>query len=152
MTEIVFSLSLIFLLGFICTTVSIRLCNNLCYAKETILLDDASRYMFSILEKNLAYDARSIKITSKGVIKYNTIYGNKNIIIYLDNRKLYQKTITGTGIGVNPLFLENILISNWQVINKFDKYLLIKMTLYYGRHKKEFSKFIPCWNAVISNE
>ena len=49
------------------------------YQKQEIELQDAGRYMFSHLEKELGLNSHKVIINANGIIKYQTIYGNKQI-------------------------------------------------------------------------
>ncbi len=72
-----------------------------------IELQDAGRYMLSHLEKELGLNSHKVIINANGIIKYQTIYGNKQIeLIATTAYSLYKKTINAYSSGVNPLFLE----------------------------------------------
>lgn len=152
LTDVVFSLSVVVCLGIMCSFTGSRCLQNMCYLQEQAVILDSGRNIVSILEKNLGYNARKITITADKTVKYNSIQGSKNIILYLKGKTLYQKTITGKGSGINPVSLEHIAVENWQVLPQSSNLILLKITLRYGKCTKEFCRLIRCCNAVIEND
>ena len=106
--------------------------------------------MQSLLEKQLAYNATGITITASGSICLNTITGNKKLVIYYRNGGLYLQTTTGNGTGTNPLFIEGIKVTAWQVQKISAQRLRISFALKGQNGERSFEQVLTCYNGEVS--
>lgn len=146
--DVVFAFCILALLSVICSTASSRFMYYWQYQKQEIELQDAGRYMLNHLEKELGLNSHKVIINANGIIKYQTIYGNKQIELYRNNGGLYKKTINAYSSGVNPLFLEKNTLVHWKVSIPKEKEILVQFTLKNGQRRKDFCGLIYCNNAV----
>ena len=118
--------------------------------QERISIVQAGSYMQSLLEKQLAYNATGITITASGSICLNTITGNKKLVIYYRNGGLYLQTTTGNGTGTNPLFIEGIKVTAWQVQKISAQRLRISFALKGQNGERSFEQVLTCYNGEVS--
>ena len=118
--------------------------------QERISIVQAGSYMQSLLEKQLAYNATGITITASGSICLNTITGNKKLVIYFRNGGLYLQTTTGNGTGTNPLFIEGIKVTAWQVQKISAQRLRISFALKGQNGERSFEQVLTCYNGEVS--
>lgn len=118
---------------------------------EQLSLAQAGSYMQALLEKQLCYNATAIEIAPSGVLRLNTIMGNKKIVIYYRNGGLYLQTTTGNGTGTNPLFIAGVQVKNWQVQRLAARSLRISFALQGQREERSFEQVLTCYNGEISD-
>lgn len=131
-----------------CTAVA-RCCTSYVYLQEQLRLQEAGRYMLSNLEKGLSYDARSISLENNK-ISYVALLANKKITIYSEKNGLYQRTVTGTGTGINPLFMEGVAVKKWEVRKAAPRLLYISFSLQGSKYSQTFAQLIPCYNGEVT--
>ena len=118
--------------------------------QEQMSLAQAGSYMQTLLEKQLAYNATAITVTTNGNINLSTITGNKKIVIYYRNGGLYLQTTTGNGTGTNPLFMAGIRVNTWQVEKISAKVLRISFSLQGQRGERSVEQLVTCYNGEVS--
>jgi len=114
---------------------------------------DAGRYMLNKIERHLSLESASITITDHTTIDCLTEYQDKTTKLYIHstNGGLYMQTKTLAGIGVNPLFIRDCNVSNWQAERISDKKILISFTLTKNNRSKDFVRLFYCVNGVVKN-
>lgn len=117
-------------------------------------LRDSSRYIMGRIEKDINLGATLVNVKKSGVagksiLEINTLDAKHVIRIYCDQRRLYRKIITRAGSGVNPLYINNVYVYNWQANVVDDKKILIGYELKTGNSSQSFQELIYCHNGVV---
>lgn len=117
---------------------------------------DVSHYMFSILEKNVGYEASLISISKdqkhKDKLICQTNQGNLTYTFSLENQYIYKTTKKANTSGKNPLYVSDCLIDDWKLAKLDDNLLLIELTLHKNNRRESLTKVIKCLNGSIINE
>lgn len=111
---------------------------------------DAGRYMLNKIERHLALEATSIKITNQNTLECLTGFGSKTTKIYFvaeGVEGLYMETNTLEGVGVNPLFIRDCNVSNWRAERIGPKKILVSFTLTKKDRSKDFVRLVYCVNS-----
>ena len=119
-------------------------------------LQSAAGYMFSELEKDLAYESEYIVVDKdyKGrtALKCRTVYRGKLYLYTYEKNGLYKTTQTTATQGKNPLYIPDCRVRSWQAEKLTDKTILLKITLEKNGQQKTFLRNIYCINGRITDE
>lgn len=122
---------------------------------KTISLDaelrDCSRYIFSRIDKDIGTSASSVSLNGSGAsqIEVQCLESKHVIRIYCERSRIYRKTLTRSGSGVNPLYINDILVENWNVQPVGNKSVLVSYTLRKNEHSQYFQQLIFCHNGYL---
>lgn len=109
------------------------------------------RYMLTNMERELSYEAASIKIWKSWDGNINltaqTINGSRSVTFVCQQGLLYKKTKTAKGTGTNPLFLKGTIMKNWQPRKLENKRLLLSFTLEQEGRSMDFTRLLYCSNV-----
>ena len=84
--------------------------------QDELQLQEARRHILTQLEKIICYDAqRVIRLQENGQITCTMVDACKRVTIYSEKQGLYKKTSKNNGIGVNPVSLEGVGVTGWQL-------------------------------------
>lgn len=119
-------------------------------------LRDAGRYMLTRLEKDIGLNAVVVTIKGnnalgKAILELQTMESKRVIRVYWEKQRLYRKILTTAGSGNNPLYINDILVEQWQVERNDAKSLVLSFELRKGRHKQRFCQLMYCYNGVVEN-
>lgn len=116
-------------------------------------LQDAGRYMLSMLEKDLAYDSVQITVSKdfRGAAKVGcrTVFGGKSYLYTWENYGLYKQIQTVGTKGKNPLYIPGCKVMDWQVKKLDDKTLLVEFILQKQGRQQKFRRVFYCLNGRI---
>lgn len=114
---------------------------------------DAGRYMLTKLERHIALEATSITLHNNE-IRCKTVYPAKTTRVFLNPsvRGLYFETTTNEGVGTNPLFIRDCLVSNWRVRRKGERQVYLSFTLTKNERTKDFYRLLNCVNGKVQND
>lgn len=116
-------------------------------------LQDAGRYMLSMLEKDLAYDSVQITVSKdfRGAAKVGcrTVFGGKSYLYTWENNGLYKQIQTAGTKGKNPLYIPDCKVMDWQVKKLDDKTLLVEFILQKQVRQQKFRRVFYCLNGRI---
>ncbi|EJX03582.1 hypothetical protein EVA_08312 [gut metagenome] len=120
-------------------------------------LRDTGRYMLTRMEKDVGLYAATVTIkrsSSPGrrFIEIQTLESRRVIRIYCEGQRLYRKILTNAGSGNNPLYVNGLLVEQWQVARADDHSLVVSFELQKGRHKQSFKQLLHCYNGVVVDE
>lgn len=121
-----------------------------------VQLRDASRYMYSILEKDLCYEGKLLTLSDdyRGNAKLlcQTGHAGKTYTYTWEGKSLYKTTKTTNTSGKNPLFVPDCSVVEWQVQKLNDKFLLIKFALEKQGRRQNFEQVMHCFNGSVVYE
>lgn len=125
--------------------------------KNLLELYDASHYTFSILEKNIGYDAAFVTIEQdiqkKPRLNCQTLQGNLSYSFTKEGNYLYKTINKASTSGKNPLYISGCQIDSWKLIKLGDKALLIEIKFRKQTTQIAVKKIIYCLNGrIMANE
>ena len=115
-------------------------------------LRDAGRYILNRIEKDISISSTAVRITGtaeKSCFDLQTVEGKHVIQIYCDKKRLYRKILNISGSGVNPLYINKILVEQWTVEPLDTKSILVSFWLSYNNNREYFQRIVHCYNGVI---
>lgn len=123
-------------------------------AADDIQLQDAGRYMLTVLAKDWGYDSSRIILNKdfrgRRKVSCTTVFAGKQYFFTLENGGLYKLTRTLGTKGKNPLFIPDCRVQEWQVSKVSDRALLVEFSLKKGARQRRFRQFIYCVNGSVS--
>lgn len=121
-----------------------------------IQLQDAARYMLTVLEKDIACDSVLVTVSKdyKGADKIGcrTVFGSKSYLYTLESGGLYKQTQTAGTKGKNPLYVPDCTVAQWKVHRLDDKTLQIDFTLQKNKRQKHFQRIFYCLNGRVAED
>lgn len=119
-------------------------------------LRDAGRYILNRLEKDICLNAEIVTIKKNNAgnskfIELQTMERKRVIRVYWEKQRLYRKILTTAGSGNNPLYINDILVEQWQVEKADAKNLVLSFDLHKGKHSQSFRQLMHCYNGVVEN-
>ncbi len=152
--DILIGLCIAAVLGIMICTATGRLRQNWEIINRQNDFRDTGRYILGMLEKELGYESVAVdiyrEVDGDMAIRCKNHCGNKTVSFLRKGNYLYKKTITGKGIGTNPLYIKNFYLGNWQVIKVSEKQLLISFFLEKKRENYFFCQLFYCSNGVVN--
>lgn len=134
---------------------SVTVWQNCRKAVLDIQLQDAGRYMLSVLEKDLTYDSVLITVSKdfRGAAKVGcrTVFGGKSYLYTLENNGLYKQTQTAGTKGKNPLYIPDCKVMDWQVQKVDDRTLKVEFTLQKQTRRQHFKRLFYCLNGKVQD-
>lgn len=119
-------------------------------------LQDAGRYMLSVLEKDLCYEGRLITLSEdyKGAPKIICQTGNagKTYTYTWEGRSFYKSTKTTSTSGKNPLFVPDCQVIDWQAQRINDSFLKLSFVLQKQNRCQSFTQLFYCFNGSVVYE
>lgn len=116
-------------------------------------LRDAGRYILNRIEKDISVSSTAVRITgtaAKSCFDLQTVEGKHVIQIYCDKKRLYRKILNISGSGVNPLYINKILVEQWTIKALDSKSVLISFWLSYNNNNRQyFQRIVHCYNGVV---
>lgn len=119
-------------------------------------LQDAGRYMCSVLEKDLCYEGRLLTIgeDARGRAKLfcQTGHAGKIYTYTWENTAFYKSTKTTSTTGKNPLFVPDCFVKDMQFEKMGERFLKVKFVLEKQGRKKSFERIYHCFNGRVAYE
>ena len=119
-------------------------------------INDAARYMESILEKDLCYEGKHITLSedSKGRAKLicQTGHAGKTYTYTWESKSFYKSTKTTSTSGKNPLFVPDVSVVDWQASKIGERFLKLNFVLEKQGRRRSFERVYHCFNGVIAYE
>lgn len=115
-------------------------------------LRDTGRYILNRLEKDIGVSSVSVKLdgaAGRKMLELQTLESKHVVHIYCDKKRLYRKILNLSGSGVNPLYINNVLIEEWKVEPVDTQCIIISFWLSYHNNRRYFQRLIYCHNGVI---
>ena len=119
-------------------------------------INDAARYMGSVLEKDLCYEGSYIILSEdyKGRSKLicQTGHAGKTYTYTWESKSFYKSTKTTGTSGKNPLFVPDVYVVDWQVAKIDERFLKMNFVLEKQGRRRSFERVYHCFNGVIAYE
>jgi len=121
--------------------------------QDELQLQEARRHILTQLEKIICYDAqRVIRLQENGQITCTMVDACKRVTIYSEKQGLYKKTSKNNGIGVNPVSLEGVGVTGWQLQRCSPQLLCISFNLSRNGRQLQVKRYLICYNARIADD
>ena len=121
--------------------------------QDELQLQEAKRHILTQLEKIICYDAqRVISLQENGQITCTMIDACKRVTIYSDKQGLYKRTRKNNGTGVNPVSLEGVVVTGWQIRRCSPQLLCISFNLSRNGRQLQVTHYLTCYNARIADD
>ena len=119
-------------------------------------INDAARYMGSVLEKDLCYEGSYIILSEdyRGRPKLicQTGHAGKTYTYTWESKSFYKSTKTTGTSGKNPLFVPDVYVVDWQVAKIDERFLKMNFVLEKQGRRRNFERVYHCFNGVIDYE
>ncbi len=124
--------------------------------RTDMYLQNAGRYMQSVLAKDLGYEGNLLTLTTdaKGDCKIicTTNHAGKTFTYTLERNGLYKQTKTITTTGKNPLFIPDCQVIEWQAVKLDEKRINLQFTLAKNERQQIFTQHIHCLNGTVNED
>lgn len=121
--------------------------------QDELQLQEARRHILTQLEKIICYDAqRVIRLQGNGQITCTMVDACKRVTIYSEKQGLYKKTSKNNGAGVNPVSLEGVGVTGWQLQRCSPQLLRISFKLSRNGRQLQVTRYLICYNARITED
>lgn len=120
--------------------------------QDELQLQEARRHILAHLEKTVCYDAQSVRLQAGGKISCRMLEGCKQVTVYGDKQGVYQRTRTNKGTGVNPVSLEGVGVSGWQVRRCSPQQLRVSFVLQRNGRNMRVTQYLICYSARITDD
>ena len=119
-------------------------------------INDAARYMGSVLEKDLCYEGSYIILSEdyrgRSKLVCQTGHAGKTYTYTWESKSFYKSTKTTCTSGKNPLFVPDVYVVEWQVAKIDERFLKMNFVLEKQGRRRNFERVYHCFNGVIANE
>ena len=120
--------------------------------QNELQMQEARRHILAQLEKTVCYDAQSVRLQADGKISCRMQVGCTHETLYRDNTRIYQRTRTNKGTGVNPVSLEEVGVFAWQVRRCSPQMLCVSFDLYRNGRSLRVTQYLICYSARITDD
>lgn len=126
--------------------------SSFAYLQDELQLQEARRHILAQMEKTVCYDAQSVSLQADGKISCRMLEGCKQVTVYSDKHGIYQRTRTNKGTGVNPVSLEGVSVSGWQVRRCSPQMLCVSFVLQRNSKSMRVTQYLICYSARITDD